>query len=114
MVALKQLRDVNDRQSTRLLQQEFSLLAQVKHRCIVQVYEYLPTDKTLVMEYVHGVNLRDIIDELGRKKIRFPLLPRLRSGVRLPMRCFKHLRLTEKIQSSYIWCIVTSNRPILY
>ena len=71
-MALKQLRDVNDRQSTRLLQQEFSLLAQVKHRCIVQVYEYLPTDKTLVMEYVHGVNLRDIIDELGRKKIRFP------------------------------------------
>ena len=56
VVALKQLRDVNDRQSTRLLQQEFSLLAQqVKHRCIVQVYEYLPTDKTLVMEYVHGV-----------------------------------------------------------
>ena len=72
VVALKQLLDVNDRQSTRLLQQEFSLLAQVKHRCIVQVYEYLPADKTLVMEYVHGVNLRDIIDELGRKKIRFP------------------------------------------
>lgn len=72
VVALKQLRDVNDAQSSRLLQQEFSLLAQVKHRCIVQVYEYLPTDKTLVMEYVHGVNLRDIIDELGRKKIRFP------------------------------------------
>ena len=72
VVALKQLRDVNDRQSTRLLQQEFSLLAQVKHRCIVQVYEYLPSDKTLVMEYVHGVNLRDIIDELGRKRIRFP------------------------------------------
>ena len=72
VVALKQLRDVNDAQSTRLLQQEFSLLAQVKHRCIVQVYEYLPSDKTLVMEYVHGVNLRDIIDELGRKKIRFP------------------------------------------
>ena len=72
VVALKQLRDVNDKQSSRLLQQEFSLLAQVKHRCIVQVYEFLPTDKTLVMEYVHGVNLRDIIDELGRRKIRFP------------------------------------------
>ena len=72
VVALKQLLDVNDRQSTRLLQQEFSLLAQVKHRCIVQVYEYLPTDKTLVMEYVHGVNLRDMIDELSRKRIRFP------------------------------------------
>jgi len=72
VVALKQLRDVNDVQSTRLLQQEFSLLAQVKHRCIVQVYEYLPADKTLVMEYVHGVDLRQIIDELTRKKIRFP------------------------------------------
>ena len=80
MVALKQLRDVNDRQSTRLLQQEFSLLAQVKHRCIVQVYEYLPTDKTLVMEYVHGVNLRDIIDELGRKRYVFHLRPQLEIG----------------------------------
>ena len=72
VVALKQLHDVNDAQSQRLLQQEFSLLAQLKHRCIVQVYEYLPQDHTLVMEYVHGVNLRDIIDELGRQKIRFP------------------------------------------
>ena len=47
VVALKRLRDVNDRQSTRLLQQEFSLLAQVKHRCIVQVYEYSPDRQNL-------------------------------------------------------------------
>jgi serine/threonine protein kinase len=45
---------------------------QVKHRCIVQVYEYLSKDSTLVMEYVHGVTLRDIIDDLQEKKIRFP------------------------------------------
>ena len=28
--------------------------------------------QTLVMEYVHGANLQDIIDELGHKKMRFP------------------------------------------
>ena len=72
VVALKQLHDFSDAQSSRLLQQEFSLLAQVKHRCIVQVYEYLREDQTLVMEYVHGVTLREIIDEMATKKVRFP------------------------------------------
>ena len=72
VVALKQLKDINDARSAKLLIQEFSLLMQVKHRCIVQVYEYLSNEKTLVMEYVHGVTLRDIIDDLQEKKIRFP------------------------------------------
>ena len=72
VVALKQLQDVNYARSVKLLIQEFSLLMQVKHRCIVQVYEYLQDDSTLVMEYVHGVTLRDIIDDLQEKKIRFP------------------------------------------
>ena len=73
VVALKQLRDINDARSENLLKQEFSLLAQVKHRCIVQVHEYLSQEKTLVMEYVHGITLREIIDELQEKKIRFPM-----------------------------------------
>jgi serine/threonine protein kinase len=72
VVALKTIHDLNDAHSSNLLLQEFSLLQQVKHRCIMQVYEYIPKEKTLVMEYVHGVTLRDVLDDLYRIKSRFP------------------------------------------
>ena len=63
LVAIKELNDratANDRQ---LLIQEFNLLDEVKHRGIVRVFEYLQDEDAVVMEYVHGVTLRTVLDE---------------------------------------------------
>lgn len=62
-VAIKHLREDADAESLRLLVQEFALLEQVKHRSIVRVYEYLPTERAVVMEMVHGCPLRVVIDK---------------------------------------------------
>jgi len=65
LVALKQLKEGATDSAAELLEQEFALLDQVKHRCIVRVFEYLKEEKTVVMEYVHGVDLRTLLEECG-------------------------------------------------
>jgi serine/threonine-protein kinase len=61
LVAIKTLRTA-DAEAQRLLLQEFALLDQVKHRAIVRVFEVLPQERAVVMEAVHGVTLRTVLD----------------------------------------------------
>ena len=70
LVAIKKLNDNTDAESVYLLLREFSLLDQVKHRCIVRVFEYIKKHNAVVMEYIHGVELRQIIDDMREKKQR--------------------------------------------
>jgi len=70
LVAIKKLKDTADRDSVDALLQEFALLDQVKHRSIVRVFEYLPDENAVVMEYIHGVTLKQVQDELARAKER--------------------------------------------
>ncbi|MDP2312165.1 MAG: serine/threonine-protein kinase [Pseudomonadota bacterium] len=67
VVAVKKLRDP-DPESVRLLLQEFALLDQVKHRSIVRVFEYLEDETAVVMEVVHGVTLREVLDECAKAR----------------------------------------------
>ena len=83
MVALKRLRDATDKRSAQLLMQEFALLEQVKHRCIMRVFEYLHEENALVMEYVHGVTLRHILDDLEKNKSRFPSNAAINFGIEI-------------------------------
>jgi serine/threonine-protein kinase len=62
-VAIKKVRDTADADLLRLLKQEFALLDQVKHRGIVRVYEYLDKERAVVMELVHGVPLRAVLEK---------------------------------------------------
>ncbi len=71
-VAVKRLRDDADAESLRLLVQEFALLDQVKHRSIVRVYEYLPTERAVVMEAVQGLPLRGVIDACNQAREPIP------------------------------------------
>lgn len=66
MVAIKKLREDADSDAVSLLLQEFALLDQVKHRGIVRVFEYIEESNAVVMEYIHGVSLRKVLDDLGR------------------------------------------------
>lgn len=68
LVAIKRLKDSTDNESVRLLLQEFALLDQVKHRGIVRVFEYLDEERAVVMEHVHGVTLRELLDACAKKK----------------------------------------------
>ena len=68
LVAIKTLREDADADAVELLTQEFALLDQVKHRSVVRVFEYLQAENAVVMEYIHGVSLRDVLDALQRKK----------------------------------------------
>ena len=61
-VALKQLKADAGEEAASLLEQEFSLLGEVKHRCIVRVFEYLKDENTVVMEFIHGVDLRTLLE----------------------------------------------------
>ena len=67
VVAIKKLKDARDSESVRLLLQEFDLLDQVKHRSVVRVFEYLEDEHAVVMEHIHGVTLRAVLDELANK-----------------------------------------------
>ncbi|MFN7145945.1 MAG: serine/threonine-protein kinase, partial [Myxococcota bacterium] len=67
VVAIKKLRDP-DPESVRLLLQEFALLDQVKHRSIVRVFEYLEDETAVVMEVVHGVTLRAVLDACAKSR----------------------------------------------
>jgi len=64
LVAIKKLHDSANSEAVHLMQQEFALLDQVKHRSIVRVFEYLEEENAVVMEYIHGVSLREILDAL--------------------------------------------------
>ena len=66
LVAIKQLREDAEPDALSLLLQEFALLDQVKHRSIVRVFEYIEQSNAVVMEYIHGVSLRKVLDELSR------------------------------------------------
>ena len=67
MVAIKRLHADADRESKELLALEYQLLQQIRHRCIVRVFEYLPDEHAVVMEYIKGVELREVIDTLNEK-----------------------------------------------
>ncbi len=68
LVAIKQLNNARDAESLRLLLLEFALLDQVKHRSVVRVFEYLEEESAVVMEYVHGVTLRQVLDGCAKKR----------------------------------------------
>ena len=61
-VAIKKLRDPGDAHARETLRREFDLLAQVHHRSICKVYEFLDDDSAVVMEHVHGATLREVLD----------------------------------------------------
>ena len=67
IVAIKQLKDGASRRSISQLKREFSLLDQVKHRCLPSVYEFIESKNSIVMEFFHGVTLRDVLDDLHEK-----------------------------------------------
>ncbi|MAY81656.1 MAG: hypothetical protein CL930_12835 [Deltaproteobacteria bacterium] len=71
IVAIKTLRDGAEPEALSLLLQEFALLDQVKHRGIVRVFEYIEESNAVVMEYIHGVSLRKVLDELERSREQF-------------------------------------------
>jgi hypothetical protein len=64
LVAIKKLKDSTDPAALDQLVQEFALLDQVKHRSIVRVFDYIEEENAVVMEYIHGVTLRKVLDEL--------------------------------------------------
>ena len=67
MVAIKQLKH-QDPHHRELLVREFELLDEVKHRGIVRVFEFLADENAVVMEYVHGITLRKLLDECLRAR----------------------------------------------
>ncbi|MFZ5480781.1 MAG: serine/threonine protein kinase, partial [Myxococcota bacterium] len=67
LVAIKKLKEA-DPEAVRLLLQEFALLDQVKHRSVVRVFEYLEDEHAVVMECVHGVPLRTVLDVCEQKR----------------------------------------------
>jgi len=64
LVAVKQLKHNADEHSKDLLVQEFGLLDQVRNRSIVRVFEYIPNENAVAMEYIHGVTLSKMLEEL--------------------------------------------------
>lgn len=68
LVAIKRLKNARDAESLRQLLQEFALLDQVKHRSVVRVFEYLDDERAVVMEYVHGATLREVLEACAEKR----------------------------------------------
>lgn len=64
LVAIKQLREWS-MSGFETLVREYELLAHVRHRTLCTVYEFLDRESAVVMEYVHGVTLRQVVDALG-------------------------------------------------
>ncbi len=62
LVAIKKLQDGTDLESLNLLVQEFALLDHVKHRGILRAFEFIESERAVVMELVHGVSLRVVLD----------------------------------------------------
>jgi serine/threonine-protein kinase len=64
LVAIKQLREWS-MAGFETLVREYELLAHVRHRTLCAVYEFLDRESAVVMEYVHGVTLRQVVDALA-------------------------------------------------
>lgn len=65
LVAIKQLRGEWTMGGFETLVREFELLDRVKHRSLCRVYEFLDRECAVVMEYVEGSTLRDVLDAFG-------------------------------------------------
>ncbi|MEQ1506754.1 MAG: serine/threonine-protein kinase, partial [Myxococcota bacterium] len=61
-VAIKQLRGEWTMRAFETLVREFELLDRVKHRSLCRVYEFLDRECAVVMEYVEGNTLRQVLD----------------------------------------------------
>jgi serine/threonine protein kinase len=61
-VAIKQLSGEWSLKRFETLVQEFELLAQVKHPSICRVFEFLDRENAVVLEYIEGVTLRQLLD----------------------------------------------------
>lgn len=62
LVAIKKLRDPTDGVARRTLKREFDLLEQVRHRSVCKVFHVMAAESAVVMEYVHGVTLREVLE----------------------------------------------------
>ena len=72
IVAIKRLRDLADRErAVSALRQKLARVDQVADRRIARVYEVLPDDNAIVMEYVHGVTLAAALDALRKAREQF-------------------------------------------
>jgi serine/threonine protein kinase len=67
-VAIKKLRNPGDPAARETLAREFELLDQVKHRSICRVYEFLDQEAAIVMEYVQGFTLREVLDACAKAR----------------------------------------------
>ena len=67
LVAIKKLHESTEANREALVT-EFAMLDEVKHRGIVRVYEYLQDDDAVVMEFVHGITLRQVLDECQKAR----------------------------------------------
>jgi serine/threonine protein kinase len=61
-VAIKQLSGEWSLKRFETLVREFDLLAQVKHPSICRVFEFLDRESAVVLEYIDGVTLRQLLD----------------------------------------------------
>jgi serine/threonine protein kinase len=61
-VAIKQLRGEWTMKGFETLVREFELLQRVHHRSLCKVYEFLDRESAVVMEYVEGATLRQVIE----------------------------------------------------
>jgi len=66
LVAIKQLREWS-MSGFETLVREYELLGTVRHRTLCTVYEFLDRDLAVVMEYVRGVTLRQLLDALAAR-----------------------------------------------
>ncbi|TNE90764.1 MAG: serine/threonine protein kinase [Deltaproteobacteria bacterium] len=69
LVAVKQLKNKRKKGAVAALRQEFELLEQARHRSICKVFEFLEKEGAVVMEYVHGRTLREVLDDLESRKL---------------------------------------------
>ena len=106
VVAIKKLNNATP-ESIELLLREFSLLDQVKHRCIVRVFEYIEAHNAVVMEYIHGVNLRQVLDDMHKhQRAIFLRMPESKLAVRLRMHSTKPSQLPETMVNPFSLCTV--------
>ncbi len=60
LVAIKQLHEDTGSKARKDLAREFALMARVRHRSLVKVFEFIPEADAVVMERVQGQTLEDI------------------------------------------------------
>ena len=69
-VAVKVLRDPGNPSAQASLAREFQLMDQVRHRSLCRFYEYLDKEAAVVMEWIQGVDLRKVLDEMENRNER--------------------------------------------